>query len=206
MKLCINCYTMNPDDVVMCSECGMGLGNAPTGQDAVRLKKQWKAERLREAEAVPHAERVLMEARGLGGHLELLEAKIRIRRQGVGSFFLHGLKGDKEILVRQISSIQFKKAGKMTNGYIQFSFLGGQEAQRGIFQATQDENTVMFNSFQQPSFERIKAAIEERMTLLESGGKGVSYLDELERLASMRDKGIITDEEFNAKKHKLLGL
>ncbi len=33
-----------------------------------------------------------------------------------------------------------------------------------------------------------------------------SYLDELERLAGLRDQGIITDEEFEAKKGQLLGL
>jgi hypothetical protein len=33
-----------------------------------------------------------------------------------------------------------------------------------------------------------------------------SYLEELERLADFRDKGIITAEEFEAKKRQLLGL
>jgi L-fucose isomerase-like protein len=33
-----------------------------------------------------------------------------------------------------------------------------------------------------------------------------SYLDELERLARLRDQGIITDEDFEAKKRQLLGL
>ena len=33
-----------------------------------------------------------------------------------------------------------------------------------------------------------------------------SYLDELERLASFRDQGIITQEEFDAKKKDLLSL
>ncbi|NCF69961.1 MAG: hypothetical protein GWP61_28790 [Chloroflexi bacterium] len=32
------------------------------------------------------------------------------------------------------------------------------------------------------------------------------YLDELERLADLRDKGIITDAEFETKKQQLLGL
>jgi hypothetical protein len=32
------------------------------------------------------------------------------------------------------------------------------------------------------------------------------YLAELEKLASLRDRGIITDEEFDAKKKQLLGL
>ncbi len=34
----------------------------------------------------------------------------------------------------------------------------------------------------------------------------VSSLDELEKLAALRDKGTITEEEFNAKKKPLLGL
>ena len=33
-----------------------------------------------------------------------------------------------------------------------------------------------------------------------------SYLEELEKLGDLRDKGIITDEEFEAKKKDLLGL
>ena len=33
-----------------------------------------------------------------------------------------------------------------------------------------------------------------------------SYLDELEKLAQLRDEGVITDEEFEAKKKELLGL
>jgi hypothetical protein len=32
------------------------------------------------------------------------------------------------------------------------------------------------------------------------------YLDELERLADLRDRGIISDEDFEAKKRQLLGL
>jgi len=32
------------------------------------------------------------------------------------------------------------------------------------------------------------------------------YLDELERLADLRDRGILTEEEFQAKKKQLLGL
>ena len=33
-----------------------------------------------------------------------------------------------------------------------------------------------------------------------------SYLEELEKLSALRDQGIITDEEFEAKKGQLLGL
>ena len=33
-----------------------------------------------------------------------------------------------------------------------------------------------------------------------------SYMDELERLASLRDQGVINEEDFEAKKRQLLGL
>ena len=33
-----------------------------------------------------------------------------------------------------------------------------------------------------------------------------NYIDELERLADLRDRGIITEDEFNAKKKDLLGM
>ena len=62
--------------------------------------------------------------------------------------------------------------------------------------------------------------IDEEIALLEAGNErdeksatqaasqettDKSYLDELERLASFRDQGIITQEEFDAKKEDLLG-
>jgi hypothetical protein len=38
------------------------------------------------------------------------------------------------------------------------------------------------------------------------GASQPSYLDELERLAKLRDDGTITEEDFEAKKKQLLGL
>jgi hypothetical protein len=38
-----------------------------------------------------------------------------------------------------------------------------------------------------------------------AGGSG-DYMEELQKLASLRDAGILTDEEFNAKKAQILGL
>lgn len=39
-----------------------------------------------------------------------------------------------------------------------------------------------------------------------AGEEEPSYLDELERLSKLRDQGVITDDEFAAKKKQLLGL
>jgi hypothetical protein len=40
MKLCRNCATESPLDAVLCSECGMSVTRAPTGEEARKLKAQ----------------------------------------------------------------------------------------------------------------------------------------------------------------------
>lgn len=37
-------------------------------------------------------------------------------------------------------------------------------------------------------------------------GESAGYLEEIEKLAALRDQGILTDAEFDAKKRKILGL
>jgi hypothetical protein len=146
---------------------------------------------------------VIMEVQGIAGALQLLPNKIRIVRKGISAFLTHGLKGDKEIQISSISSIQFKPTDWLTNGYIQFSFMGGQEAQRGIYQAAQDENTVLFRTEHEAAFKKIKAAIEEAMQK-PAGGRSGSAIEDLERLASLLEKGLITRDEFERKKRDLL--
>jgi len=150
---------------------------------------------------------VLKTGNGTNGQLELLEDRIRIKRKGVVAFMGHGLKGDKEILIKQISAIQFKKASNLANGFIQFSFLGGTEAKGGFWQATRDENTIFFRKNHQPDFEEIKNRLDAVMS---AGPKGEtqppSSIHDLEKLAELRDKGIITHAEFEAKKKQILNI
>ena len=146
---------------------------------------------------------VLM-AKGVNGQLSVVGNRIKISRRGFMAA-MGGLrtKGDKEILISTISSIQMKKAG-LTNGYIQFTFLGGREAKGGVWQATKDENTVVFNGRQQREFEALKERIESiRDAPIPTPSSG---LDDLERLAELKDRGVITDTEFEAKKRQILGL
>jgi len=55
-----------------------------------------------------------------------------------------------------------------------------------------------------PSTESSAASVEPEA--LPAQEVSSSYLDELERLAGLRDQGVITEEEFAAKKGQLLGL
>ena len=159
---------------------------------------------------------VLMEAKGIDGQLLLLEDGIRIKRREKTEYLARGLKGDKVIPYSQISSIEFRKAGMLTNGCIQFLLLGERKSKGGVGNATLSENTVMFKPARQPAFERIKTAIETKMAVAKTAAVRVTvprvapqmipYIEELEKLASLKDRGVITDDEFTAKKRQILGI
>jgi len=75
----------------------------------------------------------------------------------------------------------------------------------------EDLNQAMteLNIQSQPLTEEDQAALAQDSQAPESAGSSegeASYLEELEKLGELRDKGIITDEEFEAKKQELLGL
>lgn len=106
---------------------------------------------------------LILEAKGHNGQIDLFEKRIDIKRKGFKAFMCHGFDGTKSIFLKSISAIQFKNAGAITNGYIQFVFSGSKENKDGIIDATKDENTVMFTSDQQSDFEKIRDYIFERL-------------------------------------------
>ncbi len=149
-----------------------------------------------------------LEAIGVAGQMRLTDDTLIISRRGLLGLLTQGLKGDKEIRLDQISSVQFKDAG-FTNGYLQVGFMGGFESKAGIMDAVSDENTVMFNRAQQESFEIMRDAIHERIKALRAHPapqQAVSASDEIRKFASLRDDGLISDAEFEAKKKQILGL
>jgi len=149
------------------------------------------------------------EYKGYNGTLILTDTGVIIKR-GAKGFFLGGgmLRGDKTIPYSSIVAVQLKKAG-MTAGYIQLTLKGGSEAKSGLFQSTTDENSINFHSAfggnNNELFAEAKKLIEEKINAVNSPAKN-SGLDDLEKLAALKEKGIINEEEFQAKKKQLLGL
>lgn len=146
--------------------------------------------------------------KGSNGTLVVTPLKVVLK---YGKFLGSG-KGEKEIRINNITSIQVKKPGMMA-GFIQFGFSGGSEQKgRSVFDAAKDENTIMCNSKgQYEDFLKAKELIEEYQTQSSNSGgntyiQETSVADEIKKFASLRDEGLITEEEFNAKKKQLLGL
>lgn len=145
------------------------------------------------------------EFKGYNGTLILTDTGVVIKR-GLKGVLLGGgmLRGDKTIPYRSIVAVQLKKAG-MTAGYIQLTLKGGSESKAGLFQSTTDENSINFHFRKNKDFEEAKQLIEERISNID-GGAGTANLNNLEKLAELKEKGIITQEEFDQKKKILLGL
>lgn len=142
-------------------------------------------------------------ARGVNGQITVEGSVVVIERKGAMGFLTQGHKGAKRISMKDITAIQFKEPGALTNGYIQFSFMGGAETKRGVFDAAQDENSVIFNKSQRNAFRAILDHVEGlRGAPATAGGGGMA---DLEKLAELRDRGIVTEEEFAAKKRAILG-
>ena len=143
--------------------------------------------------------------------IKLTANSITIIRKGVLNLMNHGLKGEKTIPLKSITAVQLKKPG-MTNGYIQFGILGGNENKGGVFAATQDENTIMFSSKYYKDMLELKERIESYLYYPDSRIKVTdipqekSTSEQLKELKELLDMEIITQEEFDAKKKQLLNI
>src|SRR5262245_53075779 len=105
----------------------------------------------------------LLTATGYDGTVELTDAFVRIKRTSLFGTSL----GDKDILISQISSVQFRGASFLANGYIEFAFIGGGDYQAVLSRGYVHENRVGFTRKQQPAFEVCRDAVLSRI----SGGK-----------------------------------
>ena len=144
--------------------------------------------------------------------IKLGEGTLTISRPGIMSKFSHGFSGEKTILFNQISAIQIKKAG-MARGYIQFIMAGKKEAKSGvIFGNSKDENIVYFasgfnNKKVNSNAEEIKNVIEQYNLNSHKGTTIIKEEDKYDKLAKLKkllDDDVITKEEFEIEKAKLL--
>lgn len=108
--------------------------------------------------------------------------------------------------------------GVGTTGYIQFGITGASENKtralgQGLTGMAKDENSVMFQKSQEEDFAAIRDFVEKKIVERMSGrsvnsaqsvNSQPSKLDQLKQLAELRDAGVLTQDEFDAEKAKLL--
>ncbi len=151
---------------------------------------------------------------GVGDILIVYEDRLIIRHKGALNFLAMGIKGDKTLYYSDITSVQYKVPGRLS-GHIQFSLPGGLESTGGVMAASADENTVTITGKDGTAIiaEKVVEFINQKIREYKTSKNGsttviqqTSSADELKKFKELLDMGIITQEEFDAKKKQLLGL
>ncbi|MBE0010972.1 DUF4429 domain-containing protein [Arthrobacter sp. AET 35A] len=125
-------------------------------------------------------------------------------------------KGVKRFPITAISNIHVKPAGWVVSGYMQITAAGSNETKsqfgRQTWDALSDENTVSFTQPEEADFLKLRDAIEAAQRDLHAPKPAVTVapprediMDQLQKLGGLRDAGILTEDEFTAKKAELLG-
>lgn len=148
-----------------------------------------------------------------GRYLKVYEDKCIIgTKAGVASFLTgNGSDGEKTIYYSDVLGVQFKRSG-LQLGYLQLETSSGMMNNRGdnFF----NENSFTFDGDLDIRMEEVSTYVKKRVDEAKRS-KGapivtqtvaVSSADELKKFKELLDAGIITQDEFDAKKKQLLGL
>jgi hypothetical protein len=104
----------------------------------------------------------MVTARGSNGSVTFDGKTIKIVRQlTLGTFLNQGCQGDRYIIARHITAVEFKDSSKRRGdaGFISFDFPGKNPPRGGVFDALADENAVVFDLDQRDEFRRLLNAV-----------------------------------------------
>ncbi len=150
-------------------------------------------------------ENVVFDFKGSNGRLVVCDDKIFILKDSMPGDYSNSMATNKSIPMQSIKSVQVQQT------FIQFGVLGDRKASSGTSGAYYDENSILLKNREQLNEAlKIKKYIENCISEKKSSEKetanSISAADEILKLKQLLDMGIITAEEFEAKKKQLLGL
>jgi hypothetical protein len=108
--------------------------------------------------------------------------------------------GEKKVALTQITSWNWKAPTDFSSGYVSFTLSEGTRSLLGAV----DENKVTVSKNWKEEFLTFKAAVEGALGQQQSGtsqaASTVDPAEHLKKLADIHKRGLITDEEFAAKR------
>lgn len=142
-------------------------------------------------------------AEGRNGQVIIFENRIRISRENISLLqrTQQWGKGNKEILLKNITSVQLREPSSFTVGYIQFGQKGYIQAGGSQFDAVDDENSVTFDKDELEDFKKIRDKVQELTS--EDVKTESDASDPVETLKQRYAEGEISEEEFEKKKEFL---
>jgi uncharacterized protein DUF4429 len=138
-------------------------------------------------------------AKGHKGTIHFDGLTVTIERKGFLARAATG-KGSKQVPVRSFTAVQFKPAGLVVNGFIQFTIAGGIERRsqfgRSTTDAAHDENSVVFTYGQRAVFEElgdaVQAAVATGGTAAAPAPASADVSERMRQLAVMLEQGLVT--------------
>jgi len=145
----------------------------------------------------------IIAAEGLNGEVIVFKNRIRISRENISLLqkTQQWGKGEKEISMKNVTSVQLRKPSSFTVGYIQFGQEGYVQAGGSQFDAVDDENSVTFTKDDLEKFEKVRDKVRELTS--EDVEIKQAEKDPVETLKQRYAEGEISEEEFNKKKEFL---
>ena len=140
---------------------------------------------------------------GNGNTVVLEEDCIQVERSGVMGSIAHS--SEMKIPLSTIQTIMYRKDSIFANGLLQFCTLGGRtEASTIFFFPGRNSEALAFKEKVERQMEicKRKEADHNGKTVIQS----LSGADEIKKYKELLDSGIISQEEFDAKKKQILGV
>ena len=162
-------------------------------------------------------EEKIFEVKSVTGQvMNIYEDRVELTQEGVRGFLLQGAQGTKTYYFTDITSIQFKNCG-WVNGFFEFTFPGGRDGSGGAWGGINNDNRFTFGASTigaareiAQKMEKVNEYLQERLRIVKNASKNPvsanSTADEIAKYNQLLKQGIITQEEFDAKKKQLLGL
>ena len=154
----------------------------------------------------------LFEVECAGTLFRVYDDCVSLSSKGFLGFASKGLAGERKLFYKDISSVQFKESTKLLSGFIEFYVIGVNTKQGGgLFAGTNNENRFTFYNKSLPEMQKAYEYIHNKInnkeeTKTSAQPAEVDNVAEIKKYKQLLDEGIITEEEFNAKKKQLLGL
>lgn len=193
------------------------LGFKFKDKERVHKAVQFVADKIDEANGVVKDYKYQLTAH-TGTRLEVYDDYLVIHHMQVGSLLTNiargGTLGGKRIKFEDLTSIQFREPAGMTVGFLQFSYPGSVESKGGVVDMINDENSVPIQPAMIPQAQEIYNYIEKRRAEIKTANSQPASVvvnekspaEQIKEFKELLDMGIISQEEFDAKKKQLLGL
>ncbi|WP_027953826.1 DUF4429 domain-containing protein [Halobacillus kuroshimensis] len=126
------------------------------------------------------------------------------KRKSAKFYKKNGLNPQDSIRIADINGIQYKEP-KMLSGYIRFVIETDNQVK--IHKPLTDPNTIVFDKKEVRQAEQLKALMEgliQNHAGKQEAASSIGAAGEIEKLYELKEKGIITNKQFEERKEKLL--